>query len=94
MGLLMVHDPDMVHDGCLLLWAVWCQWWKQVCRGTFSMGFCLVCRCNMAGDGYVSWYGVVARDMKDMDELIFVVPMSMCRFVTLITAGLEDIGLV
>ena len=48
----------------------------------------------MAGDGYVSWYGVVARDMKDMDELIFVVPMSMCRFVTLITAGLEDIGLV
>ena len=69
MGLVLVYDGNVVRDGYLLLWAIWCSWWPQAPGGHVSMGIRLVCCLNLVFDGYyellwIAWYGVVAWNVK------------------------------
>ena len=64
MGLLLVHDANLVHDGCLVLRVVRCSWWIWVTGNHYSMGTCLVWRLNVVFYGYykslwTAWHGMV-----------------------------------
>ena len=65
MGLPLVHDADLVHDGCLVLWVIWYSWWIWVAGDHFPMGIYLVWCHGVVFYGYykslwTAWHGVVA----------------------------------
>ena len=69
MGLVLVYDGNLVHDGYLLLWVIWCTWWMEAHRVHVPMGMCLVCSLNLVFNGYnellwIAWYGVVTWNVK------------------------------
>ena len=69
MGLLLVYDANLVHDGYLVLRVIWCSWWTQVPRDHIFMGICLVCCLSLVFNGFdelllIAWYGVVAWNVK------------------------------
>ena len=69
MGLVLVYDGNLLRDGYLLLWVIWCSWWTEVHRVHVSMGICLVCCLCLVFNEYddllwIAWYGVVTWNVK------------------------------
>ena len=69
MGLVLVYDGNLLHNGYLVFWVIWCSWWMEVYRDHVSMGIRLVCCLYLVFNGYddllwIAWYGVGTWNVK------------------------------
>ena len=96
MGLPLVHDADLVHDDCLVLWVIWYSWWIWDAGDHFPMGISLVWCHGVVFYGHdkslwTAWHGVVAW-IVTATSLDAETQISANSFgFSLSAAGLEDI---